>query len=270
MDNTKKRTYLFIGAHPDDADIRFGGTTILLKNLGHDIIFVSLTDGSAGHQTMGREELAKRRYQETQEVAKFLGIRYLVMDTRDTELTPDLSTRFKLIKLIREIQPDVIISHRPNDYHPDHRAAGQLVSDCSFLLTVPLCCPTVPRLEKAPYIFYCHDDFTKPNSFTPDILTDTTSVIDKKMESLSFHVSQVFEWLPFIYPIMEPIPSTKGERIAFCKRNWGNRGGVLRFLSLLNDPNAQFVEVLERCGYGAKVTPEIAKELFPFSMINFS
>jgi len=261
---------MFIGAHPDDADIHFAGTAILLKELGHEIIFTSITDGSAGHQTMGREELAKRRLAETQEVAKFLGIRYIVMDAIDSELTADLSTRKKLIKLIREVKPDVIISPRPNDYHPDHRAAGQLVQDSSFLLTVPLCCPDVPRLEKNPYIFYNQDIFTKPNSFTPDIIVNITSVIDKKMESLSLHVSQVFEWLPFIYPITEAIPQDKKGQIEFCKRNWGNRGGALRFLPLLNDPDAKYAETLERCEYGSKVTPDIAKELFPFATINFS
>ena len=142
--------------------------------------------------------------------------------------------------------------------------------DSSFLLTVPLCCPDVPRLEKNPYIFYNQDIFTKPNSFTPDIIVNITSVIDKKMESLSLHVSQVFEWLPFIYPITEAIPQDKKGQIEFCKRNWGNRGGALRFLPLLNDPDAKYAETLERCEYGSKVTPDIAKELFPFATINFS
>ncbi len=262
-------TYMFIGAHPDDADIHFGGTTILLRELGHDVVFVSVTDGSAGHQTMGRKELAARRLAETQEVAKFLDIRYVVMDTPDGELVPDLATRHKLIKLIREIKPDVIISPRPNDYHPDHRAAGQLVQDCSFMLTVPLTVPEVPRLEKNPYIFYNQDTFTKPTRFTPEIITDITPVIDKKMESLSHHVSQVFEWLPFIYGMTEAVPDGKEERIEFCKRGWGNRGGMLSFVPLLNKPDAKFAEALERCEYGSKVTPEIAKELFPFSAINF-
>ena len=265
-----KRTYMFVGAHPDDADIRFAGTSILLQQLGHDIVFVSMTDGSAGHQTMGRKELAERRYRETQDVAAFLGIRYVVMDNVDTELVADLPTRERLIKLIRDIKPDVIVTHRPNDYHPDHRATGQLVMDSSFLVGVPLACPDVPRLEKPPYIFYIHDHFAKPTSFAPEIVVNVTEVIDKKMTSLAHHISQVFEWLPFIYPITEPVPSGPKERVEFCKRNWGNRGGVLQFLPLLNDPSARYAEALERCEYGAKTTPEIAKELFPFAVINFS
>jgi LmbE family N-acetylglucosaminyl deacetylase len=265
-----KKTYMFIGAHPDDADIHFGGTTILLKELGHDVVFVSITDGSAGHHQMERKTLANQRNKETQQVAAFLGIRYIVMDAVDSELVADLTTRHKLIRLIREIRPDVIIAPRTNDYHPDHRAAGQLVIDSSFLLTVPHVCPEVPRLKQKPYIFHNADIFTKPAAFNPEIVTDITRVIDKKMESLGHHESQVFEWLPFVYPITEPIPTDKTERIEFLKRNWGNRGGALQFLPILNDVNAQYAEALERGEYGARITREIAKELFPFAVVTFS
>lgn len=265
-----KLTYMFIGAHPDDADIEFGGTAILLKELGHDIVFVSATDGSAGHQTIQRKELAERRYAETQKVAEHLGITYLVMDTPDGELVPDLETRHKLIKVIREHEPDVIISPRLNDYHPDHRAAGQLVQDCSFLLTVPLVCPEVPRLEKNPYIFYHQDDYTKPTEFSPDVLVDISSVIDKKMQSLALHESQIFEWLPFINGYKDETPTPTDDYLEWMKRHWGDTGGASRFAKLLNNPEARYLEVFERCEYGSKVTPEIAKELFPFCKVNFS
>src|SRR5262249_51713074 len=150
---------MFIGAHPDDADIQFGGTTILLRELGHHVVFVSVTDGSAGHQSMDRESLAARRLVEKQAVAKHLGISYVVMDARDGELVADLENRYRLIKVIREHKPDVIVSPRPNDYHPDHRATGQLTQDCSYLLTVPLVCPEASPLERNPYIFYHQDNF---------------------------------------------------------------------------------------------------------------
>lgn len=265
-----KLTYMIIGAHPDDADIDSGGVAILLKQHGHDVVFVSLTDGSAGHQTMGRKELAERRYAETQKVAEFLGITYVVMDSPDGELIADLTTRHKLIKVIREHRPDVIISPRPNDYHPDHRATGQLVQDCAFMLTVPAVCSEVQRLERNPYIFYGQDHFTKPAPFIPDVLIDITPVIDKKMESLSNHESQVFEWLPFIYPIAEPVPEARDEKLEFVKRHWGYPGGSERFVSLFNDPAVKFAEGLEHCEYGSKVTREVAQKLFPFAKINFT
>jgi len=265
-----KLTYMFIGAHPDDADIEFGGTAILLKDLGHEIVFVSATDGSAGHQAMNRKELAARRLGETQKVSQHLGISYVVMDVLDGELVPDLATRHELIKIIRQCKPDVIISPRPNDYHPDHRATGQLVQDCSFLLTVPLVCPDVPRLERNPYILYHQDDFTKPTELNPDVLVDITPVIDRKMESLALHQSQIFEWLPFIDRYDDEIPDPAGDYVAWMKRHWGNPGDPIRFKGLLNNPDTEYMEVFECCEYGSNITPEIAQEIFPFGFVNFS
>lgn len=265
-----KLTYMFIGAHPDDADIHFGGTTILLKELGHDVVYVSVTDGSAGHQTMNRKELAERRYAETQKVAERLGIKYIVMDTPDGELVADLDARYKLIKVIRENKPDVIVSPRPNDYHPDHRATGELVQDCSFLLTVPLVCPDTPRLERNPYIFYHQDGFTKPTELRPDILVDISSVIDKKMQNIALHESQIFEWLPFINQFADETPKPTDDYVEWMKRHWGNPGRSSRFTTNLDGPEVKYLEVFECCEYGSKVTPDIAKRLFPFSTVNFS
>ncbi len=266
-----KRTYMFIGAHPDDADMDFGGTAILLRQLGHNVIFVSMTDGSAGHQTMDRKSLAKRRLTETRKVADFLGVTYIVMDARDGELLPDISNRNKLIRLIREHKPDVIVSPRPSDYHPDHRATGQLVQDSAFLLAVPLICPKTPRLERAPYIFYHQDDFSVPRLFRPDVLVDITPVFTKKMESVANHISQVFEWIPFIDAVQEPVPEDTAERIEFLKHQRGfMTSNTDRFKVLFNNPAVEQIEALERCEYGARVTPQIAKELFPFALVNFT
>jgi LmbE family N-acetylglucosaminyl deacetylase len=263
-------TYMFIGAHPDDADIQFGGTAILLKDLGYRVIFVSLTDGSAGHQVMARQELAERRYAEAQKVAAFLGIEYVVMDGVDGELTPNLENRRKLMALIRMNKPDVIISPRPVDYHPDHRAVSQLVQDCSFLLTVPLISSEVPHMDRMPYIFHHQDDFQKPAEFVPDILVDITPIIDRKMASLAHHESQVFEWLPFIRHTQAAALESHEDRIEFLKRHWGDPGRVSRFRSLLENPHAEYIEAFERCEYGADVTEDIAQQLFPFARLNFT
>lgn len=262
-------TYMFIGAHPDDADIDCGGTALLLKQSGHTVVFVSLTDGSAGHQDMGREELAARRKEEAQKVSQRLGIKYEIMDNFDGDLVASLENRRKLIRLIRSHKPDVIISPRPNDYHPDHRATGQLVQDCSFLLTVPMICPDIPPLKQNPYIFYHHDKFSKPTPFTPEILVDITSIIDQKMQNVALHESQIFEWMPFIEHFDDQTPSPQAGYLDWMKRHFGNYGGVERFLSLLNKPEAKYLEAFERCEYGSPVTVEVAKQLFPFAVINF-
>ena len=87
---------------------------------------------------------------------------YRVLPVPDGELTDSLENRNLLLKTIREIEPDVIITHRTRDYHPDHRCCGQLVMDCSYRMGVPLCCPEAPAMRKTPVILSMWDRFTNP------------------------------------------------------------------------------------------------------------
>jgi LmbE family N-acetylglucosaminyl deacetylase len=117
-----KLRIIAIGAHPDDCDIKFGGTAAKFAKLGHHVKFLSVTNGDAGHQDMGGGELAIRRYKETQESARRLGIEeYEVLPNHDGELMPTLEIRKDIIRSIRRWNADIVIAPRPNDYHPDHR-----------------------------------------------------------------------------------------------------------------------------------------------------
>lgn len=118
----KRLRILAIGAHPDDCDIKCGGSAILWAAAGHSVTFVSLTNGDAGHQTLGRDELAARRAAEAEAAAQVAGIdSYEVHATHDGALEATMARREDVIRLIRRHQPDLIITHRTNDYHPDHR-----------------------------------------------------------------------------------------------------------------------------------------------------
>ena len=208
---------LTIGAHPDDCDIKSGGTAALFAKMGHEVKFLSVTNGDAGHMEMGGGMLAKRRYAETQEVAKRLGIQYDVLDNHDGELLPTLEIRLDVIRKIREWGADVVISHRPNDYHPDHRYTGVLVQDAAFMVGVPNITADTPPLRKNPVFLYYQDNFQKPNPFSPDIVIDITSVIDQKIYALDAHTSQFYEWLPWIGNETDVIPEGKEERVAWLK-----------------------------------------------------
>ena len=128
---------LMIGAHPDDCDLRCSGLASLYVQAGHRVRFLSMCDGSGGHQTMNRNEIAARRWGETREAAKVIGIEYDVWNIPDCEIQSDLPTRERLIRYIRAFRPDVVFCHRTNDYHADHRASGLLVQEASYLLIVP-------------------------------------------------------------------------------------------------------------------------------------
>jgi LmbE family N-acetylglucosaminyl deacetylase len=145
--------------------------------MGFAVKFVSVTNGDAGHQTMQRVELAKRRLAEAQESARRLGIDYEVLNNHDGELLPTLEIRQQIIRLIRKWNADVVIGPRPNDYHPDHRYTGVLMQDAAYMVVVPSVAPDTPPLRKNPLFLYYQDGFQRPNPFRPDIAVSIDEVL---------------------------------------------------------------------------------------------
>lgn len=258
-----------IGAHPDDCDIKSGGTAALFAAMGHQVKFLSVTNGDAGHMEEGGGMLAKRRYDETQEVAKRLGISYDVLDNNDGELLPTLEIRLDVIRKIREWDADVVISHRSNDYHPDHRYTGILVQDAAFMVGVPNIAADTHPLRKNPVFLYYQDNFQKPNPFEPDIAIDITPAIDKKIDGLDAHVSQFYEWLPWIANDPDVIPEGKEERKAWLKnkRALAPNPTVMKSLEEWygkeKASQIKFAEAFEICEYGTQPSKEEIKRLFP-------
>jgi hypothetical protein len=125
-------------------------------------------------------------------------------------------------------------------------------------------------------IVYHQDNFTKPAPFTPEVIVDITDFIDRKMEALSFHESQVYEWIPFMEGYLKEVPTDKSERLRWLRTRWGKAALVPRYLSQLKPEisseavkNAQFLEAFERCEYGSRLTHENVRRLFPFGLVNF-
>lgn len=260
---------LMIGAHPDDCDIKSGGTAALFAQMGHEVKFLSITNGDAGHMEMGGGMLAKRRYAETQEVAKRLGIQYDVLDNHDGELLPTLEIRLDVIRKIREWGADVVISHRPNDYHPDHRYTGVLVQDAAFMVGVPNIAADTPPLRKNPVFLYYQDNFQKPNPFSPDIAIDITSVIDQKIYALDAHTSQFYEWLPWVGNDPDVIPEGKEERLIWLKSKRGSgpnpsvQKALEEWYGKEKAAQVKFAEAFEICEYGSRPSREDILRLFP-------
>ena len=116
-----------------------------------------------------------------------------MLDIHDGELLPTLEHRRTLTRLIREWKADLVLSHRPNDYHPDHRNVGVLVQDAAYMVTVPFFCPDTPFLQKNPVFLYFEDRFTKPNRFSADVVVAIDDVIDKKLAVVEALESQFYE-----------------------------------------------------------------------------
>ena len=256
-------TFLMIGAHPDDMDLRASGLAMKLAEKGHKAVFLSVTNGNAGHMTMGKEELRLRRLKEMESAARVFGVTYDTLDVDDGYLTADIPTREKLMRYIRKIRPDVIVTHRSCDYHPDHRACGQLVCDCSYLVGVPLFCPDVPAMRKAPVILFTEDRFTFPAPFRADVAVACDAWIKRKIQGTLCHESQFYEWLAYDGNWTEVLNSkTKEEASALLWERLRQRFSlpVHRFPDRF-PAGAQYGEVFQIDEYGGAMTEEIRKAM---------
>lgn len=258
------KRFLVFGAHPDDPDIMFGGAALRLIAKGHKVKFVSVTDGSAGHHHLAPAELAAIRYQETQNVARLAGLtEYQVMPNPDGYLENTLENRCAITRIIREFQPDLVITHRLCDYHPDHRITAQLVLDTSFLLRVPHFCPDAPVPAKNPVFAYAYDQFTDPRPFRADAFLDITGDIDRKYQLMDCHKSQFYEWLPWVDLDLKDLDASDWDwekRKAWLDEHWGgffrDQGRIGKGVS------AEYAETFEYCPYGKNVSPDAFRQLF--------
>ncbi len=263
-----------IGAHPDDCDYKFGGTAALLASMGHQVKFLALTSGDAGHQSQGGGALANRRRAEAKEAAKRLGIaEYETLDNHDAELLPTLEVRHQVIRKIREWNADVVLGLRPNDYHPDHRNAGKLVQDAAYMVIVPNVTPDTPPLTKNPVFLYMQDRFKKPNPFEPHIAVAIDAVIEKKVDALDAHESQMYEWGPWTNNrSQDQVPKGKAERREWLAKQVKSgaskitperRAALEKWYGKENASKIQYAEAFEVAEYGHQPNEQEIRRLFP-------
>lgn len=262
---------IVFGAHPDDCDMDAGGTAALWSAKGHAVKFVALTNGDAGHQSEGGGALAKRRRAEAQEAGRRLGIaEYEVLDNHDGELEPTLAVRQQVIRRIRQWQADVVIAPRPNDYHPDHRYTGVVVQDSAYMVVVPNVTPDTPPLRKNPVFLYSYDHFQRPNPFRPDVAVAIDATIDQKIAALDAHVSQVYEWLPWVDGVLDSVPKDKDARLAWLRQQRSGRPisdelrAALRKRYGAKAESVRNAEAFEVCEYGRRPSEDDLRQLFPF------
>ncbi len=264
---------LILGAHPDDSEFHAGGLSSLYRKLGHEVRMVSATDGSAGHHEIAREELATIRKKEAAAAAAVIGATGVTWEFPDGELQATLDLRHRVIAEIRTFQPDLVLTHRTNDYHPDHRAVGQAVQDASFLVRVPHVVPEVPALQRDPIVAYMADMFTKPSPLEPDVVLDIGSRIDTIVEMLAQHASQVFQWLPHLEGTTADVPTDETQRLAWLKEWYTEiirpradrcRDALRRIYSIDRTDTIELVEMFEISEHGGALTDSLRAKLFPW------
>jgi LmbE family N-acetylglucosaminyl deacetylase len=234
---------------------------------------VSLSDGAAGRHAAWGPPLAARRRAEAAAAAAVIGATYEVWDFPDGELQPTLEARRRLIRLIRAFAPDLLLTHRPNDYHPDHRAAGLLVQDAAYMVTVPAVCPDTPHLACGPVIAYFSDAFTRPCPFEAHVVVDVEDVLEAVVGMLHCHASQFYEWLPYNGGYLDEVPRGDEARRAWLAERFRRRIGPLadRYRALLTatygperGSRVRYVEAFEVSEYGAPFDAGARARLFPF------
>jgi LmbE family N-acetylglucosaminyl deacetylase len=265
-----KLNVIAFGAHPDDCDQRAGGVAAKYAALGHRVRFVSVTNGDAGHQTEGGGALAARRRAEAREAGRRIGVEYLVLDNHDGQLTPTVDVREQIIRQIRQWNADLVLAPRPNDYHPDHRYTGVLVQDAAYMVVVPNIASDTPALRKNPVFMYFEDGFEKPAPFRPDVAVSIDDVIEKKIDMLDAHVSQMYEWLPWVANALEKVPADAAARRRWLRETAAEaptpavKGALVKWYGAEKGNAIRNAEAFEICEYGTRPDEAMIRKLFPF------
>jgi len=188
----KVKSVLAIGAHPDDIEILCGGTLAKYAQMDVKVSMAVLTDGSAGHMVIPPDELAEIRHSEATNSANTIGADLYWLGYDDAKLQDDIETRMEVVELIRKAKPDLIITHTPNDYHPDHRAVSNLVFGATFASGLKNIKTESPYHEGVQPISYF--DTVNGSNFIPTEFVDISGTYEIKKQMLLCFESQV-KWL---------------------------------------------------------------------------
>ena len=163
----------------------------------------------------------------------------------------------------------LVLGPRPLDYHPDHRYTGILLQDAAFMVTVPNIAPDTPALRQNPVFMYFEDSFQKPNTFTPDVAVSIDDTFSKKIDAIDAHVSQMYEWLPWLNGRLESVPADPAARRAMtAKQRFGRisdamRATLVKFYGAEAGAKVEHAEAFEICEYGRKPSDDEIRQLFP-------
>lgn len=188
-----------IGAHPDDIEFMMSGTLMLLKDAGYEIHYMNIGNGSGGTNKFDLETIVAMRREEARNAAKSIGAIFHDSLVNDIEIFYEKETLFKLCSIMREVAPEIVLTHSPNEYMEDHSNTCRLAVTAAFcrgMLNVPVDPPQKP-VEQEVTIYHSlphslRDPLGKP--IEADIFVDVSAVMEKKKQMLSFHKSQK-DWL---------------------------------------------------------------------------
>jgi len=191
---------LAIGAHPDDIETMCAGTLAKYASQGHKVFLATATNGNIGSAHHSMEEIARIRKAEAAASAAIIGAEYICLDYDDEMFYEDRSVRMAFINLVRYCKADVILTHYPVDYNPDHELTSKIVNDIAVMIPIAHLKTEAEPYGQIPAIFY----FEPANSmgFVPTDYVDITDFYETKMKMLSCMESQK-QWMADNYAVLE-------------------------------------------------------------------
>jgi LmbE family N-acetylglucosaminyl deacetylase len=260
------------GAHPDDAELKASGVAAMWAAAGHKVKFVAMTNGDVGHFASAGGPLARRRKAEVAECARILGIETDVLDIHDGELVPSLENRKTMARLIREWQADIVMGHRPYDYHPDHRYTGVLMDDSAVVVVAPFFVPDTPPTPRNPVFMYYSDGFQDPKPFNPTIVVGIDDAAEKKWQCISAMPSQFGDKDSWQGRTLPNVPQGDREREAYLlelvkKRNIAvadqYRERLVTLYGAERGRKVRYAEAFQLGQYGRQASVDELKQMFP-------
>jgi LmbE family N-acetylglucosaminyl deacetylase len=271
-DASRPLRIIAFGAHPDDAELKASGVAALWAAKGHKVKFVARTNGDIGHFEQAGGPLAKRRTAEVEECAKILGIETEVLDIHDGELVPTLENRRTVARLIREWQADIVMGHRPYDYHPDHRYTGVLLNDAAVVVAAPFFVPDTPATPRNPIFMYYSDGFQDPAPFNPTIVVGIDQVAEKKFSCVKAMPSQFGDKDSWQGRTLPNVPAGEKERQEYLldivrKRNMAvadqYRDKLVTLYGEERGKKIKYAEAFQLGQYGRQASLDELRKLFP-------
>lgn len=184
---------LAVGCHPDDLEIACGGTLAKYAEQGHKVFMCHVASGNLGHKVIPPAELMAVRKAEAEKAAKVLGAEALAIDVGDTLVNShDEATVDRMMDIVRYTKPDFIITHNPEDYMRDHVETGKLAFNASFAASLVHRATEYEVFGAIPPMMYM--DTLAGMNFIPTEYVDISGTIEKKLEALACHDSQI-SWM---------------------------------------------------------------------------
>lgn len=192
-------TALAIAAHPDDIEFLMSGTLILLGDAGYELHYLNVANGDLGSAHLDQLTTARTRREEARSAAASIGAVFHESLCGDLQILYELPLLRKVAAVVREVAPDIVLTHSPVDYMEDHTNACRLAVTATFARNMPnlVTDPPRPAVARKTTLYHAQpyghrDPLRRP--VEPELFVDTSSVLERKVQMLAKHECQK-RWL---------------------------------------------------------------------------